>query len=415
MKPELLAPAGNKEKMKVAFEYGADAAYLGLTRFSLREKSENFSFEELFEAVKYSHGLNKKVYVTVNIIPRNKDLDDIKVLLQQINEARPDGIIIADPGVITYAKKYAKGIDIHVSTQANIINKESAKLFCRLGAKRLILGRELTLSDVREIKKAIGKEHEIEIFIHGAMCVSYSGRCLLSAYMTGRDSNQGDCAQPCRWNYSLMEEKRPGQYYPVYEDENGSYILNSKDLCMIEYISELIECGADSFKIEGRMKSSFYVACVVKGYRMALDDFFADPSKYEANKNEYLRIVSMASHRDYTTAYNLGDEDHVQKTKDSMIYSSSSYVRTHSYVGIIIDYDPVNSLAKIREMNPVFEGDEIQLLVPGEDNFRQKAHTMSDENRESIKAANHPEMIYYMKMDRPVRKDAIIITEVKNG
>ncbi|MFA7672338.1 MAG: U32 family peptidase [Clostridia bacterium] len=415
MKPELLAPAGNREKMKVAFEYGADAVYLGLTRFSLRDKSENFSPEELFEAVVYSHGINKKVYVTVNIIPKNKDLDDIKVLLQQINEAKPDGIIIADPGVIAYAKKYAKGIDIHVSTQANIINRESAKLFCRLGAKRLILGRELTLNDVREIKKAIGKEHEIEIFVHGAMCVSYSGRCLLSAYMTGRDSNQGDCAQPCRWNYSLMEEKRPGQYYPVYEDENGSYILNSKDLCMIEYIKELIECGSDSFKIEGRMKSSFYVACVVKGYRMALDGFFLDPGIYEANKDEYLRIVSMASHRDYTTAYNLGDEDHIRKTKDSMIYSTSSYVRTHSYVGIVIDYDPVHSLAKIREMNPLFEGDEIQMLVPGESNFRQKAHTMSDENNESIKAANHPEMIYYMKMDRPVRKDTIIITEVKNG
>ncbi len=407
---ELLAPAGNMEKLKFAFSYGADAVYLGLNRFSLRDKADNFTYEQVYTAVNYAKTFNKKIYVTLNILPKNKDLYDIIDTLQHLSDIKPDAVIIADIGLIELAKKYASNIDIHVSTQANILNLESAKIFCRLGAKRLILARELSLKDVSDIKSAVGDDYEIEIFIHGAMCMSYSGRCLLSSYMTGRDANQGDCAQPCRWKYALMEEKRPGQYFPVYEDESGSYILNSKDLNMINHIPELLECKADSFKIEGRMKSSFYVSTVCKAYRSAFDDYLEDKNKYFANLNEYNELVSMASHRQFTTAYNLGEESsYIQKTKESMIYSDSSYIRSHTYTGLVEEYDKNSMLAKVHEINPIFKDDTVILMSPHTRNHEQKVNELFDEDMNPIEKANHPAMTYYLKTDIPVEKDTIII------
>lgn len=413
--PELLAPAGNMEKLRFAFAYGADAVYLGLNKYSLRDKADNFTYDQLDQAVAYAKSLGKKIYVTLNILPKNKDLDDIRETMSQISSIQPDAMIIADIGLIDMAKRYAKNIDIHVSTQANILNVESAKVFCRMGAKRIILARELSLKDVSEIKKAVGAEHEVEIFVHGAMCMSYSGRCLLSAYMTGRDANQGDCAQPCRWKYALVEQKRPGQYFPVYEDDFGSYILNSKDLNLINHIPELMECGADSFKIEGRMKSSFYVATVCKGYRSAFNDYIEDPKKYTANITEYFNTVSMPSHRQFTTAYNIEDDlSFLQQTQNSMIYSDSNYIRTHTYTGIVEDYDEATGFARVHEINPIFLQDEIILMSPHRNNFTQTVKVLLDEDRNPIDRANHPEMTYYLKTDIPVEKDTIIIKEVKH-
>ncbi len=407
---ELLAPAGNMEKLRFAFSYGADAAYLGLDRFSLRDKADNFTYEQLYSAVDYAKSLGKKIYVTLNILPKNKDLDEIIATLKKLSDIRPDAVIIADIGLIELAKKYAGNIDIHVSTQANILNAESAKVFCALGAKRLILARELSLKDVSDIKDAVGSEHEIEIFIHGAMCMSYSGRCLLSSYMTGRDANQGDCSQPCRWKYALMEEKRPGQYFPVYENENGSYILNSKDLNMINHIPELLECKADSFKIEGRMKSSFYVATVCKAYRSAFDDYINDKSKYIANLNEYNELVSMASHRQFTTAYNLDDGNNlIQKTNESMIYSDSSYIRSHTYTGLVEEYNENTGIARVHEINPIFKGDTVILMSPHKKSYEQEVIELYDDEMKLIDKANHPAMSYYLKTDIPVEKDTIII------
>ena len=409
-KIELLAPAGNIEKLRFAFAYGADAAYLGLNRFSLRDKADNFSYDELEKAISYAKELNKKIYVTLNILPKNKDIEDIAKTISELSQFKPDAMIIADIGLIEMAKKYAKGIDIHVSTQANILNVESAKVFCKLGAKRLILARELSLDDVGRIKDAVGKEHEIEIFIHGAMCVSYSGRCLLSSYMAGRDANQGDCAQPCRWKYALMEEKRPGQYFEVYEDNSGSYILNSKDLNLIKHIPQLLESKADSFKIEGRMKSSFYVATVCK-LMISFDDYLENPEKYYSNIEYYNQIVSMPPQA--VTTYNINDEkDYIQKTKDSMIYSDSSYIRSHTYTGLVQNYDEKTFLAKVYEINPVFINDEIILMSPHFKNYRQTVSMLYDKDMNPIDKANHPGMVYYIKTDIPVEKDTIIIKEV---
>jgi putative protease len=409
-KIELLAPAGNMEKLRIAYAYGADAVYLGLNKFSLRDKADNFNFEELDNAVEYARSINKRIYVTLNILPKNKDLDGIIHTLEQLSDIKTDAVIIADIGLIELAKKYARNVDIHVSTQANILNRESAKAFCKLGAKRLILARELSLKDVSDIKEAVGSEHEIEIFLNGAMCMSYSGRCLLSAYMTGRDANQGDCAQPCRWKYALVEEKRPGQYFPVYEDDSGSYILNSKDLNMINHIPELLESKADSFKIEGRMKSSFYVATVTKAYRSAFDDYMEDKQKYLLNLDEYNKIVSMASHRQFTTAYSLEDnKNFVEKTNASMIYTDSSYIRDYTYSGFVEDYNRDLNLAKIHELNPVFINDNVILMSPHKGIFEQKVNYLYDEDMNPIDKANHPAMTYYMKTDIPVENDTIII------
>lgn len=412
-KPELLAPAGNMEKMRMAYNYGADAVYLGLDKFNLREKADNFTYERLEKALKYAKSLNKKLYVTLNILPKNKDLNEIAKVLDELNNIKPDAVIIADIGLIGMAKKHASNVDIHVSTQANIMNVESAKTFCQMGAKRLILARELSLKEVKEIKEAVGNEHEIEVFVHGSMCVSYSGRCLLSSYMASRDANYGDCAQPCRWRYALVEEKRPGKYYPIYEDEKGTYILNSKDLKMIDYMEELYNSKIDSFKIEGRMKSVFYVASVTKAYRDAIDDYYQSSDLYKDKLDYYNELVSMASHRQYTSAYGIEDDlDMTEKTQNTMHYGTSSYTRDYLYAGLVLDYDHEKGLAFIHEANPVFLGDDIILMSPKKGKYIQKVTFLADEEMTPIEQAHHPAMKYYMKTDYPLEKDTILIKEV---
>lgn len=404
--PELLAPAGNYEKLEIALAYGADAVYLGGKKFSMRSASDNFDREEMKKAVEFAHLSGKKAFITLNIIARNQDLNDIKEELEYINKINADAVIISDIGLIKLAKTHAKNTNIHVSTQANILNIESALFFVELGVKRLILARELSLEEIKEIRKALPKDVEIEVFVHGSMCISYSGRCLLSNYMANRDANRGECAQPCRWNYSLMEEKRPGEYFPIHEDENGSYIFNSKDLCMIEHIPELIEAGINSFKIEGRMKSVFYTAMTTRSYRKAIDSYFNLNSHLGGQvpcKSLYLD-VSKTSHRQFTTAFFFN-----KNPEGTQIFDTNSYIRTHSFVGKVLEYDTGTGLAKIMQRNPLSFGDKIEIVQPNCDDFIQKASGMTDVNGEQVLSTPHAQMIYYMRMEKPVEANTILM------
>lgn len=400
---ELLAPAGNYEKFEIALAYGADAVYFGGKNFSMRSAANNFTREEMKKAVELAHTLGKKAFITLNIIARNFDLNDIISEMKYINTIKADAMIISDVGLINLAKKHAKNIKIHVSTQANILNKETALFFASLGVDRLILARELSLKEIKEIRTALPKSVEIEVFVHGSMCISYSGRCLLSNYMANRDGNRGECAQPCRWNYSLMEEQRPDEYYPVYEDDRGTYIFNSKDLCMIEHIPELIEAGIDSFKIEGRMKSVFYTAMTTRSYRKAISAYYRRQEGQVFNK-EWLDDLSKTSHRQYTTAFFFDN-----KPADSQIYETNSYIRTHSFVGKVLSYDTGTGLAKIMQRNPLFDGEEIEVVQPTGDDFTQKVENMSDGEGGQVLSTPHAQMIYYMKMKKIVVPGAIMM------
>ena len=400
---ELLSPAGNYEKMEMAFAFGADAVYLGGQSFSMRSNADNFSRDEIKKAVEYAHSIGRKVFVTVNIIARNKDLDEITEELEFLGGTGPDALIVSDPGVMRLAQKYAPGVDIHISTQANILNIETAKLFVELGAKRLILARELSLEEISELKGSMPPEVEIEVFVHGSMCVSYSGRCLISNYLTNRDSNRGDCAQPCRWNYNLVEEKRPGEYFPVYEDERGTYFFNSKDLNMIRHIPELIKAGADSIKIEGRMKSVFYAAMTTRSYRNAIDSYYNDPQNYNFNE-KWARDLEKTSHRDFTTGFFFDNPP-----DDSQVYETNSYIRTHSFVGKILEYDSGTGLARIMQRNPLFKGEEVEVINTAGEDFVQMAENMVDEEGCEVLSTPHAQMIYYMKMKEQTGINSILV------
>ncbi|MDX1359148.1 MAG: U32 family peptidase [Clostridia bacterium] len=402
-KVELLAPAGNYEKFEMALAFGADAVYLGGKNFSMRSAADNFSREDMKKAVDYAHSVKKKVFVTVNIIARNNDLDDIADEMRYINDIGADAIIISDVGLINMAKREAPDTPIHVSTQANILNKETAVFFAGLGISRLILARELSLDEIKGIRKALPDQVEIEVFVHGSMCISYSGRCLLSNYMANRDGNRGECAQPCRWNYSLVEEKRPGEYYPVYEDERGSYVFNSKDLCMIEHIPELIKAGINSFKIEGRMKSVFYTSMATRSYRKAIDAYY-DSGGGQVFDPTWLEDLAKTSHRKYTTAFFFDEKPH-----DAQIYDTNMYIRTHSFVGKVIDYNQGTGVAKIMQRNPLFDGDEIEIIQPSGKDFFQFVKNMTDEDGGQVLSTPHAQMIYYMKMDKPVEPGALLM------
>ena len=301
-KIELLAPAGDLEKLKMAIMYGADAVYLGGEAFGLRTASKNFTMEEIKEGVEFAHSRNKKIYVTMNIIPHNEDLQGLEDYVLELYNNNIDGVIVSDPGIFSIIRKTTPELPIHLSTQASVTNYETIMFWYELGIRRIVLARELSLKEIEEIIERVPKDLEIEVFIHGAMCISYSGRCLLSNYMTGRDANMGDCAQACRWKYRLVEEKRPGEYFPVFEDEKGTFIMNSKDLCMLEHIDKLINAGIKSFKIEGRVKSSYYVATVIRSYRMAIDEYYRDPENYKFNES-LLDEIKKVSHRDFTTGF----------------------------------------------------------------------------------------------------------------
>lgn len=406
-KPELLAPAGNMEKLKMALIYGADAVYIGGEQYGLRAQAGNFTMDEIRRAVSFTHKMNRKLYVTVNIIPHNDDLVGLSAYLKELEEAEVDALIISDPGVLTVAKETIPNMELHLSTQANNTNYKAAEFWYKQGVKRIILARELSFLEIEEIIKKAPKELKFEAFIHGAMCISYSGRCLLSNYIVGRDANRGECAHPCRYKYYLVEEKRPGQYMPIEEDEKGTYIFNSKDLCMIEYIPQLVNSGLKSLKIEGRMKSSYYVATVVRAYRNAIDDYFEDLTNYTL-KEEWLEEVKKASHREFFTGFYFNKPD-----DKGQIYKTSSYIRNYDFVGLLLDYDDKTNLAVVEQRNKMTLGDEIEIMGPKRKMFKQTIKKMWDDENNPIHEAPHPQQIIKMQMEKPVDKYDILRRAIK--
>ncbi len=404
-KPELLAPAGNMEKLKMALLYGADAVYIGGKHFGLRASAQNFDIEQIKRAVELTHKKGRKIYLTVNIIPHNEDLEKLPQYIKQIKDTGIDAVIVSDIGVFSIVKELAPKFNIHISTQANNVNWKSVQTWHTLGAKRVVLARELSLREIKEIKEKTKNDVELEAFIHGAMCISYSGRCLLSNYMTGRDANRGECAQPCRWKYYLTEEKRPGIYMPVVEDDRGTFIYNSKDLCMIKYIPQLIQSGITSFKIEGRIKSAYYVSTVVKAYREAIDAYFNNPNEYVFN-DIWQEELEKVSHREYTTGFYLD-----KPTSQAQNYKTSTYIRNYDVVGIVKKYDKETKLATIEQRNKVSIGDIIEIVQPGKDFITHTIKTMLDEENKSIINAPHPQMIYKIYIREAIKPNSILRKE----
>jgi putative protease len=387
---ELLAPAGNLEKLKTAVIFGADAVYLAGRAYGLRAGADNFTPEELLEGIRFAHERQKKVYVAVNIIARNRDLEDLPEYLRFLERAGADALIAADPGIASISQEIIPSMPLHLSTQANTTNWASAAFWEKTGFSRIILARELSGDEIRVIAERT--RLDLEIFVHGAMCISYSGRCLLSHYMAGRSANLGACAQPCRWNYALMEEKRPGEYYPVYEDERGTYIFNSMDLCLLEHIPAIAQLGVRSVKIEGRMKGVHYVGTLTKVYREALDAYAADPAGFSV-KTEWLEEVRKVSHRRYTAGFFL-DESERGQVHDA----SSQYVRSYVFVGRVLDYDPAGQMAVVEQRNHFKRGDRLEFCPPTGPVFVHEVKGMYGEGGEALESAPHPGQIIKMPM-----------------
>jgi len=402
-RPELLAPAGTMEKLQMALAYGADAAYLGGVQFGLRAFGGNFANEEIRAAVQLAHGAGKKVYVTVNVFPHNDDLVSLPDYLRFLAEVGADAVLVADLGVFMLVREAAPTLPVHISTQANNVNWRTVRAWQELGAARVVLARELSREEIREIRRHTSVE--LELFVHGAMCISYSGRCLLSSYFTGRDANRGACAQSCRWKYAFVEMSRPGEYYPIAEDERGTYIMNSKDLCLLPHLDEVVRCGIDSLKIEGRMKSVHYVASVVKAYRMALDACLSG-NPYEV-REEWRAELEKVSHRAYTTGFFFG-----KTTGADQIYGSSSYEQTSDFVGLVRAYDPVTQIATVEQRNNMKLGQEIEVFQPVGAPFRQNLSEMWDEEGQEIAAAPHPQQIVRMRMTQEVAANSILRRDV---
>lgn len=390
-KPELLAPAGSLEKLKFAIMYGADAVYIGGEAFSLRVAAKNFTLSEIENGIKFAHDRGKKVYITANIIPHNADLKHFPDFVHEVDRLGADAIIVADLGTFSIAREVAPNLDVHISTQANNTNYKSAQMWHKLGAKRIILARDLSFGEIKEIREKLSDDCEIEAFVHGAMCISYSGRCLLSNYLTHRDANKGACAHPCRWKYYLMEEKRPGEYMPVFENERGTFIYNSKDLCMIEHIPELIDAGVGSFKIEGRVKNELYVATVVKAYRMAIDRYF-DDKNYTVDESVTSELEKV-SHREYTPGFYFGKPDGNQQ-----LYTSNTYIQDYTIVGVVKAYK--DGIATVMQKNRFFRGDELEVIRPDGDDFTFTVEDMKNEDGKSIDVAPHAQMTVYMPMPK---------------
>ena len=398
-KPELLIPASSLEVLKTAVIFGADAVYIGGEAFGLRAKAKNFSMEEMKEGIEFAHARGVKVYVTANILAHNYDLEGVEQYFRELKEIHPDALIIADPGVFSIAKRVCPEIERHISTQANNTNYETYRFWYELGAKRIVSARELSLEEIRQIRAHIPDDCEIETFIHGAMCISYSGRCLISQYMTGRDANHGACAQPCRWNYSLMEEKRPGEFFPVEEDSRGTYLYNSKDMCMIEHIPELIKAGIDSFKIEGRNKTAYYTACVTGAYRAAVDAYLADPEHY-VMPQFCLDEVNKVSHREYYTGFYFGPSANGQH------YGDSQYIRDYEVVGMPVDCRE-DGTAVFALKNRFFKGEELELLQPGHAPYSFHAEAVNDDG-EALDLFNVPQMKVHFQFPFAVDRYAIL-------
>lgn len=394
-KLELLAPAGDLEKLKTAVDYGADAVYFGGELFSLRAGAGNLSIEQMKEAVQYAHAHHVKCYLALNIFAHNEDVLPLEDYLLKIKALEIDAFIVSDPGIMLMIRAVMPDAEIHLSTQANMTNYKTAQFWKNQGVKRIVLARELTFDEIRHLR-AQQPDLELEAFVQGAMCISYSGRCLLSNFMIERDANRGQCAHPCRWKYALVEEQRPGEYYPIEEDERGTYILNSRDLCMIDHIPDLVEAGIASAKIEGRMKSSFYVATVVGAYRKAIDAYYQDPAGYEFRK-EWMDELKKVSHREFTTGFYYN-----QPTNQDQNYQTSAYTRNYSFIGVVKDYDTQTGMAIVEQRNKMTVGEEIEVFGPHTDFFKQTLEVLLDEEGNAIESAPHPQQILQIKMEHPV-------------
>lgn len=390
-RPELLIPASSLEVLKTAVIFGADAVYIGGEAYGLRAKAKNFSMEDMKKGIAFAHDHGVKVYVTVNILAHNEDLPGVEEYLKELKELGPDGLIIADPAVFQMAKDICPQIERHISTQANNTNYGTYNFWWSQGAKRVVSARELSLKEIKEIREHIPKEMEIESFIHGAMCISYSGRCLLSNFFTGRDANQGACTHPCRWKYSVVEETRPGEYMPVYENERGTYIFNSKDLCMIGHIPEMLEAGIDSFKIEGRMKTALYVATVARTYRLAIDDCLKDPKLYEEHMPWYLDQISNCTYRQFTTGFYFG-----KPSEETQIYDNNTYVKEYTYLGIV--GRERDGMYRIEQRNKFSVGESVEIMKPDGRNVEAVVRRIVDEDGIEQESAPHPKQVLYVDL-----------------
>ena len=391
-KPELLIPASSLEVLKTAVTFGADAVYIGGEVFSLRAKSKNFSMEDMKEGIAFAHAHGARVFVTANILAHNGDLEGVEAYFKELKAIGPDALIISDPGVFQIAREICPEIEIHISTQANNTNYRTYNFWHGLGAKRVVSARELSIDEIKDLRAHIPADLEIETFVHGAMCISYSGRCLLSSYFTGRDANQGACTHPCRWKYAIMEETRPGEYLPVYENERGTYIFNSKDLCMIEHIPELVEAGIDSFKIEGRMKTALYVAVVTRTYRQAIDDYFKSPELYESRMDDYREEIAKCTYRQFTTGFFFGKPD-----KDTQIYDSNTYVKAYTYLGLIGEKNEKGFYA-LEQRNKFSVGESIEVMKPDGRNLTVTVKAMTDEEGQLMESCPHPKQKIFVDL-----------------
>ncbi len=390
-KPELLIPAGGMETLKVAVNYGADAVYMGGSRFGLRAKADNFTYEEMKSAVEYAHAHNVKVYVTVNVFAHNEDIEGLKAYFEEIRNIGIDAVLIADPGVFSLARQIMPEMEIHISTQANNTNYMTYRFWYDMGVKRVVCARELSLREIKEIRQNIPDDLEIEAFVHGAMCISYSGRCLLSNYFTGRDANKGACTHPCRWKYAVMEETRPGEYLPVEEDDRGTYIFNSKDLCMIDHIPDLVDAGIQSLKVEGRMKTSLYVAVAARTYREAIDDYFESPERYESKLEHYRKEIASCTMRDFTTGFYYGKPKY-----EDQIYDNNTYIRNAVYIGTVEEV--VDGAVILHQKNKFSVGDEIEVMLFDGTNKKVKVENIKDEYGVSMESAPHPKQKLYITL-----------------
>ena len=399
---ELLAPAGDPEKLRIAIAYGADAVYLGGEAFGLRASAGNFDPKQLLEASIFTHKNGKRIYLTLNVFAHNEDIDGISAYIDSISHIPIDGFIVSDPGVIHLLKQRLPEVTLHLSTQANTTNHLSVEFWRQAGVGRIVLARELSLKEIQKIRQKAGDDVELEAFVHGAMCVSYSGRCLLSNAMTGRDANQGECTHPCRWKYQLVEEQRPGEYYPIEETERGAYIMNAKDLCMIEHIPDLIRSGLNSLKIEGRSKSLYYVASVVGAYRRAIDAYYQSPDTYRV-ETSWLEALNRASHRLYSTGFFYGKPD-----QSGQNYETSQYVRESTFLGMVQSYDPATKIALIQQRNKIVAGDTIEVFGPDGISFVQKVEGMTDLEGNLLRSAPHPKQMIRMPLSHPAYENFIV-------
>ncbi|MBR6745584.1 MAG: U32 family peptidase [Clostridia bacterium] len=402
---ELLSPAGNFEKMKTAFLYGADAVYLAYNRFGMRAAADNFTLEELNEAIGYAHSLGKKIYITLNTMPREYEYPALREFLKELaalENGAPDAAIVADIGVMMMVRELLPKTELHISTQSGVVSSADAKAWQMLGATRVVLARELSFDEIREIRKNIPAELEIEAFIHGSMCVSFSGRCLLSNALVGRDANRGACAQPCRWNYTIREEKRPDMPFPIEEHPDGTFIMSSKDMCMLEHVPELVESGITSFKIEGRMKSAYYAAVVTNAYRAAIDAYLADKEHYTLDER-WLRELDSVSHREYCTGYYYD-----KPMENAQICTQTGYLREKSYLAVCVDYDAETGIAKFIQRNKAKVGDDVEIITPGKFGRAMRIPSMKNADGESVESAPHPFMEFYVPVPFALRKGDIM-------